>query len=208
MTSATHSTVLDIGAEQVGKTYARALLAATEKAGTTDAVMDDLASVVDEAIGRSPALAAALNSPRIDLQEKNRVIDRLFGEKVHPTLVIVMKVMAARGRLGYLSAVRDAADDIFDEATGRAVAEVRTAVPLDDRLRAEVVEQLSSRFGKQIRLREKVDPSIIGGMIVRVGDTVFDSSVASRLDKVGRAASAGFARKLIGSADRFASPAA
>ncbi len=208
MTQATHSTVLDIGAEQVGRTYARALLAASEKAGTTDQVMEDLASVVDEAIHQNPSLAAALQSPRIDLDEKTRVIDRLFAGKVHPTLVIVMKVMAARGRLGYLPAVRTAADEIFDEATGRAVAEVRTAVPLDESLRTEVIDQLSRRLGKQVRLREKVDPSVIGGMVVRVGDTVYDSSVASRLQKIGRAASAGFAHRLIASADQFASPAA
>jgi F-type H+-transporting ATPase subunit delta len=120
-------------------------------------------------------------------------------------LIKLMKVMAKRGRLGYLVAVRDAAVDLFDEAAGRLVAEVRTAVPMTEQLRGEVTQQLSTRFGKTVRLRESVDTDLIGGMVIRVGDTVFDSSVASRLDKLGKSASAGFARQLMEHADRFSS---
>jgi|TARA_R110002072_G_scaffold160354_2_gene311540 F-type H+-transporting ATPase subunit delta len=203
--TASHSTVLDVGAEKLGKTYARALLAATQADGSTDAVVSDLNAICDEALLHNPKLQLAFQSPQIDADEKCRVVDRLFGGNSHPTLVKLMKVMAKRGRLGYLVAVRDAAVELFDEAAGRVVAEVRTAVPMTEQLRGEVTQQLSSRFGKTVRLRESVDTGLIGGMVIRVGDTVFDSSVASRLDKLGKAAAAGFARQLIEQSDRFSS---
>ncbi|MEM9586791.1 MAG: ATP synthase F1 subunit delta [Planctomycetota bacterium] len=195
--STQHETVLDIGAEQLGKVYARALLASTQSAGVSDQVLQQLGQIVDEYVGGSPELAAAFASPRVEPSEKRGVIDRLFGQSAHPILVRMMKVMVDRGRLGYLSAVRDAAVQLHDETLGRLVAEVRTAVPLTDQLRSEVSQRLSTSMGKEVRLEEKIDESLIGGMVVRVGDTIFDNSVAGRLQKIGTAASKGFARTLI-----------
>lgn len=201
---AVQSTVLDVGAEQLGKIYARALLGASEAEGSTDQVIDQLNQLCDEGLAGSISLRLAFASPQIDADEKCRVLDRLLSD-AHPTLVRFLKVMAKRNRLGYVVAVRDSVTSLYDEMTGRLLAEVRTAVALTDSLRDEVTQQLSQRFGKQVRLREVVDESLIGGMVVRVGDTVFDSSVASRLDKIGRAAASGFAHKLIENSSRFTS---
>ncbi len=192
-----HETVLDPGAEQVGKTYARALIAAAAKAGVADDVLAQLGVLVDDYLGGSDKLAAALASPRIDEAEKSRVIDRLFGGQFHPVLVNFLKVMGKRGRLGYVSAVRTAANEIHDEMLGRLVAEVRTAVPMDDSSRAMVISRLEAVMKKQVRLKETVDPELIGGMVVRVGDTVYDSSVANQIDKMARKARDGFSRELL-----------
>lgn len=202
--SAVQPTVLDVGAEQLGKIYARALLGATEAEGSTDQVIDQLNQVCDEGLANSKELRLAFASPRIDADEKCRVIDRILDD-AHPTLVRFLKVMAKRDRLGHVVAVRNSVSLLHDEMTGRLLAEVRTAVPLTDSIRGDVVNQLAQRFGKSVRLREVVDESLIGGMVVRIGDTVFDSSVASRLDTLGRAASAGFARKLISESNQFTS---
>lgn len=199
-----HETVLDIEAEQFGKTYARALMAAVIKAGVADEVLGQLADVVDGCVRVNPSLAAAFASPRIDEQEKIRVLDRLFGDRVHPVLLNFLKVMARRGRLGYLTAVRDAAVALHDESLGRVVAEVRTAIPLDDDLRAEIRRQIAESLQKEVRLTDSVDASLLGGMVVRVGDTVYDSSVAGRIEKLGRAATGGFAQELLQRSERFA----
>ena len=202
-----HETVLDIDAEQVGKTYARAMLGAASNAGVADEVMEQLSQIVDEALAENPKLAAAFSSLRIEPEEKIRVLDRVFGDSVHPILLRTMKIMVRRGRLGYLGAVRTAAVLIQDEILGRTVAQVRTAVPLTDALRSEVIQRISGTIGKEIRLRETVDESVIGGMVIRVGDTIFDSSVASRIDQIGRSASRGFARQLLEQSDRFTTEA-
>ena len=76
------------------------------------------------------------------------------------------------------------------------VATVQTAVPLEDALRATIEEQLGSIMRKQVRLSESVDPDLIGGMVIRVGDRVFDSSVSNRLDSLARRARNGFSSQL------------
>lgn len=203
--TAQHENVLDIGAEQLGKTYARALLGAALRGNASEQVLEQLRAIVTDAIAGNPKLAAAFESPRVSASEKSRIIDRLFGSSVNPILLRLMKVMADRGRLGYLGAVSQAADLLHDEVMGRVVAEVRTAVPLSDDLRNEVTQRLSQSLGKQVRLKESVDASLVGGMVIRVGDTVYDSSVASRIEKIGRAARDGFARQLLQQSDRFTS---
>jgi F-type H+-transporting ATPase subunit delta len=192
-----HETVLDPGAEQVGKTYARALISAAASAGVADEVLSQLRTLVDGYLAGSNKLTAALASPRIDESEKSRVIDKLFGGEFHPLLVNFLKVMGKRGRLGYVAAVRTAADSIHDEVLGRVVAEVRTATPMDETTRSLVTSRLSSVIQKQVRLQETVDSSLIGGMVVRIGDTVFDSSVANQIDKMARKARDGFSRELL-----------
>ncbi|WP_283434461.1 ATP synthase F1 subunit delta [Neorhodopirellula lusitana] len=201
---APQSTVLDVGAEQLGKIYARALLGATEAEGSTDQVLDQLNQLCDQGLANSEPLRLAFASPRVDAAEKGRVIDQLMGD-AHPTLVHFLKVLANRDRLGYVNAVRNSATLLHDEMTGRLLAEVKTAVPMNDDLRNQVINQLAQRFGKYVRLHEVIDESVIGGIVVRVGDTVFDSSVASRLDKVGKAAAAGFARQLLQKSEQFSS---
>lgn len=203
--AAKHDTVLDTGAEQLGKTYARALIGAAQNAGVAEQVVEQLGQLVDEYLGGSPQLAAAFASPRIDTEEKARVIDRVFGDDFHPILVKFLKVMAGRERLAYVAAVRDGAEGINDEMMGRVLAEIRTAVPLDDAMRSQITKQLGSALNKEVRLRESVDPDLIGGIVVRVGDSVFDNSVSNRLEKVARRARDGFSHQLLQKFSQFIS---
>ncbi len=200
-----HDTVLDTGAEQLGKTYARALIGAAKTAGVADQVIEQLGRLVDDYLAKSPQLRAAFASPRIDEADKVRVIDQIFAEEFDPVLVKFLKVMAARDRLGYVAAVRSAAETIHDEMMGRVVASVRSAVPLDETLRSEIANQLGSMMNKEVRLRESVDPDLIGGMIIRVGDQVFDSSVANQLNKMARRTREGFSSQLLERFGQFTS---
>jgi len=195
--------VLDTEAEAVGKTYARALIGAAIKAGVQDEVIQQLNELVDQYLSASPQLSAAFASPRIDIDEKVRVIDRLFAEDFDPTLLKFLKVMARRDRLGYVRAVRDAADDLHDEMRGRVVASIRTAVPLDDALRSQITDRLAAMMNKEVRLRESVDADLLGGMVIRIGDKVFDSSVADRLNKMAKRTREGFSSHLLQQFDRF-----
>ncbi len=113
--------------------------------------------------------------------------------------------MAGRDRLAYVAAVRNASEDIYDEMMGRVLAEVRTAVPLSDDLRNQITQQIASLMNKEVRLRELVDANLIGGIVVRVGDSVFDNSVSNRLDKVARRARDGFSSQLLQKFSQFTS---
>jgi F-type H+-transporting ATPase subunit delta len=82
---------------------------------------------------------------------------------------------------------------------------VQTAVPLDDALRDQITERLGAVMNKQVRLRESVDPELIGGMVIRIGDRVFDSSVAGQMDKLARRARRGFSSQLLQKFEQFTS---
>jgi F-type H+-transporting ATPase subunit delta len=113
--------------------------------------------------------------------------------------------MASRDRLGYVAAVRVAADSIFDEMMGRLNASVQTAVPLTDELRTQITNNLSTLMNKEVKLNESVDADLIGGMIVRIGDRVFDSSVSNQMDKLARKARSGFSSQLASKFSQFSS---
>lgn len=188
---------LDTDADQLGKVYAQALIAATEAAGNTEEVVGQLARFVDECLLAHPSLAAAFASPQISETEKARVIDRLLQGKVAEPLLQLLKVMARRDRLGFVPAVRTAAERLRDESQGRIVAEVKTAVPLEDALRQSINQRIAQATGKQVRLVEVVDPDLGGGMIIRIGDTVFDGSVANHFHRLARQVRSGFKRELL-----------
>ena len=133
------------------------------------------------------------------------MIDKIFGDEFHPVLIRFLKVMTGRDRLAYVTAVRNAADKLLDEMSGRVLAEVRTAVPLDDALRNQISQQLGQHLNKEVRLSESVDPDLIGGMVIRIGDSVFDNSVANRLNKLARKTRDGFSSQLLEKFGQFVS---
>lgn len=199
-----HETVFDTGAEHLGRVYAEALLAAADKAGIADLAVEQLDQLTTGVLAEHPELAAVFASPRVSVDEKSRILDRLFADKLDPMVLRFLKVVAGRGRLGYVQYISSAARTLRDESLGRMVARVTSAVPLDDSLRGQVVEKLSAALNSQIVLRERVDPALIGGLVIRVGDTVYDSSVAGQLSGMAKKTQSAFARKLMENVDRFA----
>jgi F-type H+-transporting ATPase subunit delta len=197
-------TVFDTGAEHLGRVYAEALLAAADKAGVADTVVDQLNQLVTDVLSDHPTLAEAFASPRVSAEEKSRILDRLLGDKIDNVLLRFLKVVAIRGRLGQVRHIASAARELRDQALGRTTATVTSAVPLDDALRHQVIERLSASLGSQVSLREKVDPDLVGGLVIRVGDTVYDSSVSGQMSKMAKNTQRVFARKLMENAARFA----
>lgn len=95
-----------------------------------------------------------------------------------------LKVIVQKDRFDCLPAVAVAAQQMHDQMSGKIQATLITAEKVDKKNRAEIAEQLSKKLGKEVELNAEVDPSIIGGVVVRVGDTVYDSSVAGQLEQV------------------------
>jgi F-type H+-transporting ATPase subunit delta len=198
-----HDTVFDTGAEHLGSVYADALLRAADKAGIADTAVEQLEAVVSDVINQHPDLAEAFASPRVSVDEKSRILDSLFGSQLHPVVLRFLKVVAGRGRLGYVRNISSSARALRDETLGRQIAQVTSAVPLDDTLRQQVIDRLSASLNKQVVLREKIDPSLVGGLVIRIGDTVYDSSVAGRLTGMAKKTQKAFARKLMENSERF-----
>ena len=195
--------VFDTDQQYLGVVYAKALLGLAHQSGNVDQVVDELDSFVG-VLNKLPRLRKALESPRIGFVEKEKIIDKAFMGKASTEFLNFAKVVCRNGRASCFMAIRDSARAMHDEVAGRVQATMTTAVPVDETLRNKVTDRLSDILGKQVVMSANVDPDIVGGLVVRVGDTVYDGSVANQLTQV-RASAIGHANQQIRQAlDRFA----
>jgi F-type H+-transporting ATPase subunit delta len=164
----------------VARRYAQALYQQAEASGQTDAVEADVA-LVGQTFAASPDLVAAIGSPVVPRDKKQAVLGRVFGDGLSPTTAGFLRLLMDKGRESLLPEVVAAYRALGDERTGTVEAVVRAAKPLSadetDRLQAA----LAARTGKTIRLRIHLDPDLIGGLVVRIGDVVYDRSVQHQL---------------------------
>lgn len=174
-------TVFDSEEQHVGEVYARALLSAAQDASSIDQIVEQLESLVSDVLDKSPKVEFAMSNPKMSVEDKWGMIDRVFSGKMNPTLLTFLKVLARRHRLGSLRSIQKAASELRDQLAGRIQVQATVAQQLDEKATAALVESLKKVFKKEIRLVTKVDPNILGGLIVRVGDTVLDGSVDGQL---------------------------
>jgi len=173
---------IDVGQQKVGAVYAKALLGA---AGNIDSVLDELQSIVEDVLATNAQVNDMLASPRIPLEAKIAVIDKAFN-KADKVLLHFLKVVAGHGRLDCLQEIYRSARNMANIAQGRIAVQVKTAEPLTDALREQVAGQLKKLLNSDVVVEARTDPELIGGMVVRVGDTVYDGSISTRLQKLRR----------------------
>jgi len=181
MAAASRESVLDITAQQVAAVYAKAFLGAAESAGNVDSLVEELDSLVDDVLAKFPEFEKLLASQFVSHEERCALLDRVLGGRAQETMLAFLKVLSAHDRLNLLRAIRKAVRNQYNEMRGRREVLVTTAVELDDQLRSELEAQLRRMLKLEPHLTIATDPSLLGGAIVRVGDTVYDGSVATRL---------------------------
>jgi F-type H+-transporting ATPase subunit delta len=176
---------IDIAADRVAKIYAQAIVEAAETAGCRGDVIAELGQLAREVLPRVPEAVVVFSSPKVSAEEKDRIIDKLAGGRMKPTTSNALHVLARHGRLGMLPAVVDAAERLADERDGRKQATFTTAVPLDAGEQTRIVAETEKALAATLKPSFVVDPAIIGGLVVRVGDTIYDQSVATGLARIG-----------------------
>ncbi len=194
----------DPGLQHLGSVYAKALLGATEKAGNTTTVLAELDSLVDDVLARLPNIKAAWTSPRIGHRDKELMLDKAFAGRMSRELLNFLKVVSKHGRMECLAAIRRAARDQFNALRGRVEVTVRTADALDGQSQTLVRSRLEAALQRDVDLALQVDPQLIGGIVVRVGDTVYDGSVANQLKRMRAETLERTAGKVRAALDRFA----
>lgn len=202
MEDAKLQTVFDSDQQQIGEIYANALVGFGQKSSGTESLLGELRQVVG-ALDGVPKLKALLESPQVGRSEKTQLLDKVFSGKVSTELLNFLKVVLEKGRFDCVQAISVSAKKIFDEISGRVQATLTTAEPVDDGVRNQIAEKLAAKIGKQVEVNVHVDPSIIGGMVVRVGDTVYDGSVKSQLAQVRAKATKRAADAIRSSLDKF-----
>ncbi|MDR1713417.1 MAG: ATP synthase F1 subunit delta [Coriobacteriales bacterium] len=167
-------------ARQAAQVYAKALLDAASNADRVFAVSGDLAQAQD-AVRSSIELRETLKDHTLPLEGRQAIVREVFSD-LASELVEALCVMVERDELTLLGRVREDYDELAEAALGAVFIDVVTAVALDDALRAAIVEKYSGQFGRDVLLREHVEPSILGGIILSAHGQRIDASIASQLE--------------------------
>ena len=171
-------------AEAIDELSVEAELALAERAGSLDAVEDDLFRF-GRILAAEPELASGL-SERIPAQQRTGLVDSLLAGKANPSaLRLIHRVVASPRGTSVLDGV-DRLGSIAATHRERITALVTAVVPLTEAQRSRLIEILSRGYGKQIRLNVELDPELIGGMTIRIGDDIIDGSLVTRLAEASR----------------------
>lgn len=168
----------------VARRYAEAVFEIGVEPDTLDRWLNDVRLIADYFSDRQ--LAFILGEPNVRFDRKEAIVRDLLGGKVSPEGLGLALALVESGIASLAPRVRDEFERLYNDHRGQAVANVTSALPLDDAMRASITRQMESVTGKRIILREKVDSGLLGGAIVRVGDTLIDGSVRRRLELLRR----------------------
>jgi F-type H+-transporting ATPase subunit delta len=161
--------------------YAEALFSVAEAEDALEAVEDELFRFA-RALEGEQRLRDALTDPALPPERKRAVLADVLGERANPHTVNLLGFIVEQGRARDLSAIADELAVLAAERRQSAVAEVRTAIPLDAERRARLADALGGATGRKVELKVVVDPSVVGGVVARVGDQVIDGSIRRRLE--------------------------
>jgi len=158
--------------------YAEAVFEIAQESGTIERWHQDILTIGEYFGDRH--LVFILKEPKISFQKKSQIVRDLLATKVQPEAINLALLLVERDLAELGPRISESFTSLYNDYKGQAVADVTTAIPLDDTLRAEVTRQLEEWTGKHILLREHVDPSILGGAVARVGDMLIDGSLKRR----------------------------
>jgi F-type H+-transporting ATPase subunit delta len=198
----------DIARQHLGEIYAHALIRAADGNGTTEAVLRQLGEFVRGVFDKVPGLPAVLGSPRISSPEKIALLERAVNSTAMPEFTQFIRVVARHERLDCLREIYLAARQIWNKKNGVVEVEVTSAAPLDQKLLRQVEDALRTKLGSEVELELHTDPTLIGGLKIRVGDEVMDGSVAARLETLGKQTAENAVRSIRSQTDRFATGSA
>jgi F-type H+-transporting ATPase subunit delta len=163
--------------------YARALFEIARAEGTIDEVEDELFRFARNLEG-SEELRRTLTDDMIPAAKRQAIVEDLLGGQATPTTTQLVSMVVGSGRGRDLPAIIDRLVRRASSSKNLAVAEVRTAVPLTSDQQTRLAAALANATGKQVNLKVVIDPSVLGGIVATVGDTVIDGSVRTRLDQL------------------------
>ncbi len=166
--------------EDLVRGYAQALFAVAEAEGALGTVEDELFSF-SKAVEQNTALREALVDPALPVENRKGVLRDLLGDRANPVTLALLGFVVEAGRAKDLGKIVQEVASIAATRRDHELAEVRSAVSLSDEQRSRIADALSRATGRAIEVKVVVDPTVVGGIVARVGDEVFDGSVASRL---------------------------
>jgi F-type H+-transporting ATPase subunit delta len=193
----------DAGVEHIADVYAQAFLGAAEKAGQIPALLEEFDSLVSDVLDRLPSFEALLASPMISHEEMSALLDVVLGGRASPLLLNFLKVVSRHGRLDCLRAIHLRTHFLSDKLQNRVRVQLTTAAPLSAELAGRLRSALRAKLGAEPVLELADDAELIGGAVLRLGDTVYDGSIANQLQIIRQQMMDRSAHEIQSRRDRF-----
>lgn len=170
--------------EVVARRYASALADVVEKSGQTETVRQEL-NAWEQLIVQNPELQSAFSNPSIAHLRKEKVLNSLL-EKTRPSLTAAnfLRLLLRNGRLTELREINEKLEAVLEERSGTVAAEVTSARDLAEPEKAQLRANIEKLSGRKVKLSFAVAPELIGGVVTRIGSTVYDSSVKTQLENL------------------------
>jgi F-type H+-transporting ATPase subunit delta len=172
-------------APEVVRRYATTLLEAAEESNQLDSVRGDVQGL-RQTLDQSEELAAFVGNRYMSAVLQRGALERLFDGRVQSLTLNFLLLLTERRRIDRLPEMLELFEALYDEKSGVITAEVRSAVPLGEDQVGRLRQRLAEISGKEVRLQVEVDPAVRGGAVAKVGDTVYDGSVATYLERLHR----------------------
>ena len=173
-------------AKLVAKVYGDALFAAAVEAGRMDDMYDEVHELL-KILKDNEDLQKMLDNPKVIREEKESVIENIFRGRISDEIVELMKLMITKGRYGQIESVFEYYIGLVKEEKKIGIAHVTTALELTDGQKEEIVKKLLETTAyKTFEMSYAVDKSLIGGMVIRIGDRVVDSSIKTKLYELSK----------------------
>jgi F-type H+-transporting ATPase subunit delta len=198
----------DVGTERVARVYAEALLSEAWDKMRGQETLDELSELVHHVLNPAPDLENFLASEVISRDVKERVLDRAFASRSSELMMKFLHVLNKHNRLGLLRPILAEYRSLYDERQNRVRVDLRSAVPLTEGEINRIKDDIRSLSGgKEPIVETQVDPDLIGGLVVRVGDWLYDGSVRTRLETIRSHLIERSSHEIASGRDRFSSEA-
>ena len=170
--------------QELADVYARSLFQVAQEHDSLDEIHEQLDEFAD-AVSESRDLQVFLFSPYFSAQEKKESLGKLL-EGADDNFYRFLELLAERHRMPVIFRIRRTFDDMWAEERRRLEVEITSAIKLDDETVKTIGEQIEEQTGRDVQLEARVDPDVLGGIVLRVGNMVLDASVRARLERLRR----------------------
>ena len=194
---------IDLNSQRIAAIYGKAIFDAAVSEGNLAQVMEQLDSLVDDVLDPTPRLDALFANPMIAADQKMELIQSIFSGRALPLVLGFLEALAKHGRLNHLRAIVDHVNQLKNEADNVQSVGVTTAFPLSDELVDRLRESIGSLRGCRVELEPQVDPTMLGGVVLRIGDTVYDGSITAGLNRLRKEISQGVLEAIESDHEKF-----
>lgn len=169
-------------ADDITTAYGRAVVEIGRAEGAADRVVDELYEFA-RAVDGDAELRSKLTDPGVPAEARRAAVEALL-QRAHPATGAAVQMLLSADRIRHIGEVADAAATMSAESRGASLATVRTAKPLSDGQLSQLRQALSARAGQPVEVKTVVDPDLLGGIVVQLGDTVIDGSISRQLTEL------------------------